>query len=91
MSKHKKENPASNQQQDSPMGPDALQQMPASVDPDTRAQTGGTQVQNSNQNRITESGNDIKNNTPGGNVNEVRTSRVNKPRNSPNPSQQNQK
>jgi len=91
MSDHKKENPASNQEAGSPMGPDALNKMPASVDPDNRSQSGSTQVQNADQNHLTVSGNQIKNNTPGGNVNEVRTSRINKPRNSPNPSQQNQK
>ena len=91
MSKHKKENPASDQETGSPMGPDALNTMPASVDPDTRAQSSGTQVQNANQNDITVSGNQIKNNTPGGNINEVRSARTNKPRNNPNPSQQNQK
>jgi hypothetical protein len=91
MSKHKKENPASNQEASSPMGPDALNKMPASVDPDTRVQSSGTQVQNANQNDITVAGNQIKNNTPGGNINEVRSARTNKPRNNPNPSQQNQK
>ncbi|WP_375435317.1 hypothetical protein [uncultured Hymenobacter sp.] len=91
MSKHKKENPASNQKVSSPMGPDALNGMPTSVDPDSRAESSGTQVQNLNQNHITETGNETKNNTPGGNSNEVRSARTNKPRNNPNPSQQNQK
>jgi len=70
------------------MGPDALQHMP--VDPDARNGSGSTQ-QNVNQNHITETGNDIKNNTPGGNFNEVRHTQKNKPRNSPNPTQQNAK
>lgn len=89
MSKHKKENPASNQKVNSPMGPDALNGMPDSIDPGMQANASG--VQNLNQNHITETGNQIKNNTPGGNFNEVRHTRINKPRNSPNPSQQNQK
>ena len=70
------------------MGPDALQHMP--VDPEARGGSGSTQ-QNVNQNYITQTGNDTKNNTPGGNFNEVRHSGKNKPRNSPNPSQQNAK
>ncbi|UOQ66816.1 hypothetical protein [Hymenobacter volaticus] len=89
MSKHKKENPASNQKVSSPMGPDALNGTPASIDPNMKADASG--VQNLNQNHITETGNETKNNTPGGNSNEIRSSRINKPRNSPNPSQQNQK
>lgn len=89
MSKHKKANPTSNQKVNSPMGPDALNGMPAAIDPTTQADANS--VQNLNQNHITETGNETKNNTPGGNFNEVRHSRINKPRNSPNPSQQNQK
>ena len=39
--------------------------------------------QNVNQNHITEQGNDTKNNTPGGNFNEVRHTQANKPRSNP--------
>jgi hypothetical protein len=39
--------------------------------------------QNVNQNYITEQGNDTKNNTPGGNFNEVRHTQANKPRSNP--------
>jgi hypothetical protein len=91
MSKNKKDSPDSLQQNDSPMGPDALQHAPDSATPGNQSTSGGTQTQNPNQNQITVSGNQIKNNTPGGNINEVRSSRINKPRSSPNPSQQNQK
>ena len=60
------------------------------VAPDMKggSNSGGTKVQNANQNILTEAGNQIKGNTPGGNVNEVRSARTNKPRSSPNPSQQ---
>ena len=39
--------------------------------------------QNLNQNYLTEQGNDTKNNTPGGNFNEVRHTQANKPRSNP--------
>ncbi|OUJ71599.1 hypothetical protein [Hymenobacter crusticola] len=88
MEKHKNDSPSkSNKKENSPMGPDALQHKP--VDPEAHG-SGSTQ-QNVNQNHITETGNETKGNTPGGNFNEVRHSRVNKPRNNPNPSQQNAK
>ncbi|UOQ75829.1 hypothetical protein MUN84_14420 [Hymenobacter sp. 5516J-16] len=91
MSKHKKDSPASNQKSDSAMGPDALQHAP-SVDPDTRGQSGGTQVQNDNQNGLNEAGNHTRNNAPGGGDSEQeRTTQANKPRHNPNPSQQKQK
>ncbi|MCC2546198.1 hypothetical protein LJY25_07060 [Hymenobacter sp. BT175] len=46
--------------------------------------SGGTQMQNVNQNGLNEAGNPTKNNTPGGGNNEEqRTSPVNKPRNNP--------
>jgi hypothetical protein len=61
-----------------------------SVAPDMKggSNSGGTKVQNADQNILTESGNQIKGNTPGGNVNEVLSARTNKPRSNPNPSQQ---
>jgi hypothetical protein len=89
MSKHKKENPASNQKSDSAMGPDALQHA-SSVDPATRGT--GTHVQNDNQNGLNEAGNHTRSNAPGGGDSEKeRTTQANKPRHNPNPSQQNQK
>ena len=39
--------------------------------------------QNLNQSHLTEQGNDTKNNTPGGNFNEVRHTQANKPRSNP--------
>ncbi|WP_046246178.1 hypothetical protein [Hymenobacter terrenus] len=39
--------------------------------------------QNVNQSYITQQGNDTKNNTPGGNFNEVRHTQANKPRSNP--------
>lgn len=73
--------------------PDSPQQNPNPVDPDTRAtsNSGDTQVQNSDQNLISESGNQVKGNSPGGNLNEVLSQRTNKPRSSPNPAQQKDK
>ncbi|MCR5887633.1 hypothetical protein LRS06_07545 [Hymenobacter sp. J193] len=81
MSKHKKDNPTSNQLGDSAMGPDALNHTPESVDPATRGS--GNVTQNAKQNFITETGNQIKNNTPGGNAEEQRRGNTNKPRNNP--------
>ena len=90
MPKHKKDSPASNQKHDSPMGPDALNHLPNSVDPATRA--GGTHVQNTDQNGLNESGNHTRNNAPGGgNSEKERTTKANKPRHNPNPSQQRNK
>ncbi len=42
-----------------------------------------TEVQNVNQNHLTEEGNETKGNTPGGNFNEVRHTQANKPRSNP--------
>ncbi|QJX47219.1 hypothetical protein HMJ29_09830 [Hymenobacter taeanensis] len=91
MSKHKKDSSDSLQQHDTSMGPDALKHAPGSAAPGNHSTSGGTHTQNPNQNQITVSGNPIKNNTPGGNINEVRSARTNKPRSNPNPSQQSQK
>ncbi|UYZ61738.1 hypothetical protein [Hymenobacter weizhouensis] len=86
-------NKPADKKQDTPQGPDALQPNATPVDPETRnhSNSGGNQTQNLNQNMITESGNPIKNNTPGGNFNTVRSARANKPRSNPNPSQQKNK
>ncbi|GAB2463328.1 hypothetical protein [Hymenobacter qilianensis] len=69
---------------------DSPQNETNSVAPDMKggSNSGGTKVQNANQNILTEAGNDIRGNTPGGNVNEVLSARTNKPRSNPNPSQQ---
>ncbi|WP_345237444.1 hypothetical protein [Hymenobacter saemangeumensis] len=70
-----------------PMGPDAIN-TPNSTDTPASVESGvlgskSTITQNANQNPITVSGNQIKGNTPGGNVNEQRTANTNKPRNNP--------
>jgi hypothetical protein len=64
---------------------------PAPANMQGGSNSGGTHVQNANQNILTESGNQIKGNTPGGNVNEVLSARTNKPRSNPNPPQQKEK
>jgi hypothetical protein len=61
---------------------------PAPANMNGGSRSGGTKVQNVNQNILTQSGNQIKGNTPGGNINEVLSARKNKPRSSPNPPQQ---
>jgi hypothetical protein len=73
--------------------PNAPQNNPNPVAPDMHptSNSGGTQVQNVSQNHITESGNETRGNSPGGNLNEILSQRINKPRSSPNPSQQKQK
>ena len=49
-----------------------------------QSNSGGTHMQNVNQNGLTDAGNPTKNSTPGGGNNEdQRTSPVNKPRNNP--------
>ncbi|TYZ07082.1 hypothetical protein FY528_16380 [Hymenobacter lutimineralis] len=79
MSKHKED------KQDSALGPDAIRPESNAVDPETRnhSGSGGNQTQNLNQNFITQAGNQVKNNTPGGNAYEQRHSPTNKPRNNP--------
>ncbi|MCB2378922.1 hypothetical protein LGH70_15080 [Hymenobacter sp. BT635] len=53
-----------------------------------KSNSGGTHMQNVNQNGLNEAGNPTKNNTPGsGNNEEQRTSQANKPRSNPNPTQ----
>ena len=42
-----------------------------------------SEVQNLNQNHLTEQGNETKGNTPGGNFDEVRHTQANKPRSNP--------
>ncbi|GAB3240891.1 hypothetical protein GCM10027346_35750 [Hymenobacter seoulensis] len=88
------QNKPSDKKQNTPQGPDAMQPNAAPVDPETRSHSnsGGTQVQNSNQNGLDEAGNHTRNNAPGGGDSEKeRTTQANKPRHNPNPSQQNQK
>ncbi|UOQ54635.1 hypothetical protein [Hymenobacter cellulosivorans] len=94
MSKHQDKAPTksekSEKQSGTPNGPENVEANATPVDPETRAHSnsGGTQVQNVNQNGINEAGNPTKNNTPGGGNNEEqRTSQANKPRHNPNPSQ----
>lgn len=48
-----------------------------------KGNTDSTEVQNVNQNHITEEGNETKGNTPGGNSNKVRHTQTNKPRSNP--------
>ena len=48
-----------------------------------KGDTDSTEVQNLNQNHLTEDGNETKGNTPGGNFNEVRHTQTNKPRSNP--------
>jgi hypothetical protein len=89
MSKNK-QNDSSEHKKDpgSPMGPDALnpptgsKNPPASVEPGVLG-TKSTITQNANQNEITVSGNQIKGNQPGGNINEIIHSQTNKPRSNP--------
>ncbi|TGE14820.1 hypothetical protein [Hymenobacter elongatus] len=51
---------------------------------EAHSNSGGTQMQNVNQNGLNEAGNPTKNSTPGdGNNEDQRTSPVNKPRNNP--------
>jgi hypothetical protein len=66
------------------MGPNAVQQNQLSDDPESQKIKGsGNTTQNQKQNYITETGNQIKNNTPGGNAYEQRHGNTNKPRNNP--------
>ncbi|SMB87321.1 hypothetical protein SAMN00120144_1538 [Hymenobacter roseosalivarius DSM 11622] len=69
---------------------DSPQKDSSAVAPDMRggSNSGGTQVQNPDQNLISESGNQVKGNSPGGNLNDVLSQRINKPRSNPNPTQQ---
>lgn len=87
MAENKKSSNTENEQ------PNAPQHNPNPVAPDkhTDSNSGGTQVQDVSQNLISESGNQVKGNSPGGNLNQVLSQRINKPRSSPNPSQQKQK
>ncbi|WP_426058878.1 hypothetical protein [Hymenobacter sp. B1770] len=89
MSKNK-QNDSSEHKKDpgSPMGPDALNPPTASNNPPASVEAGvlgsdSTITQNANQNHITVSGNQIKGNQPGGNVNDIIHSQVNKPRSNP--------
>ncbi|MCA8832098.1 hypothetical protein [Hymenobacter pini] len=79
------QNKPSAQKHDTAMGPDAIRPDTNPVDPDTRnhSGSGGNQTQNLNQNFLTQAGNQIKNNTPGGNAYEQRHGNTNKPRNNP--------
>ncbi|WP_303312329.1 hypothetical protein [Hymenobacter sp. BT730] len=79
------QNKPSDKKQQTPQAPDSMQPNAAPVDPETRnhSNSGGNQTQNLNQNMITEAGNQIKGNTPGGNFNEVRHTQANKPRSNP--------
>ncbi|KUG08256.1 hypothetical protein [Solirubrum puertoriconensis] len=66
------------------MGPNAMQQNQLPTDPESHKIKGdGNTTQNQQQNYITETGNQIKNNTPGGNAYEQRHGNTNKPRNNP--------
>jgi hypothetical protein len=78
--KSKKQNGSTDQQ---PEGTEPLQHKG-----EAHSNSGGTQMQNVNQNGLNEAGNPTKNNTPGGGNNEEqRTSQANKPRHNPNPTQ----
>lgn len=98
MSKHSDNAPSnsdkSKKQAGTPNGPENVEAKPNPVDPETRAHSnsGGTQVQNVNQNGLNQAGNHTRNNAPGGGDNEeARTTQANKPRHNPNPSQQKDK
>jgi len=88
MANHNNQTPDEHKQEGTPMGPDALnapksaKNPPASVEPGVLG-SDNTITQNANQNQITVSGNDIKGNQPGGNINEIIHSQVNKPRSNP--------
>jgi hypothetical protein len=85
-----KQNDSSEHKKDpgSPMGPDALNAPTSSKNPPASVEAGvlgskSTITQNANQNHISVSGNQVKGNQPGGNLNEILHSQTNKPRSNP--------
>ncbi|PJJ48827.1 hypothetical protein [Hymenobacter chitinivorans] len=94
MTKHQDKAPTnsekSKKQMGTPNGPQSAENGSESPIPSSRihSNSGGTQMQDVNQNGLNDAGNPTKNNTPGGgNSEEQRVSQANKPRHNPNATQ----
>ncbi|GAA4000749.1 hypothetical protein GCM10022408_09840 [Hymenobacter fastidiosus] len=85
MTKHQDKAPTNSEKAKNPAPDQAEQnQEPLEHKGQAHSNSGGTHMQNVNQNGLNEAGNPTKNSTPGdGNSEEQRTSPVNKPRNNP--------